>query len=126
MTEECSFRLDLFSQPAEELEGRWSDGNQSSHQGYAQAEQGPVACASKVGADGYDIRGGRVVAVVMVLVLDAVLVSVLEEALARKDVVVPGLAVCVVVVSDGAQEPCCQDGEHDPSQKTMLRRTEHH
>lgn len=126
MTEECSFRLGLSSQPAEELEGRWSNGNQSSHQGYAQAEQGPVASAGVIGADGDHIGRDRIVAVVVMLVPDAVMVGVLRQSIGREYVVVPGLAVCVVVVQGAAQQTCCQDCEHDPGQETMLRRTEHY
>ncbi len=126
MTKECVFRRPQLCQPSKELKRGRTDGYQIPQQDDPQAEQGPIACAGVVGADGYDIRGGRSVAVVMVLVLSTILVSVFEEALARKDMVVPGLAVGVVVVQGASQQARSQDGQHDPSQKPMLRSTEHH
>ncbi len=126
MAKERGFRCALLPYPSQQLMGRRTDGNEIPQQGYSQAEQGPVACAGVVGADGHDIGRRWAVAVVMVLMLDPMLVGVFRQAMARIDMVVPGLAVCVVVVGDGAQQACCQHGKHDTSQESVLRRREHH
>ena len=78
MTKEYGFRQAPLSQPPGELKRGRTDGYKVPQHSNSQAEQGPVAGAGEIGADGYDIGRGRAMSVVGMLVSDAVVVGVLR------------------------------------------------
>ena len=78
MTKEYGFRQAPLSQPPDEFKRRRTDGYEVPQHSYSQAKQGPVSGAGEIGADGYDIGRGRAMAVVGMLVSDAIVVGVLR------------------------------------------------
>ncbi|MCE2465887.1 MAG: hypothetical protein J4G01_07425 [Dehalococcoidia bacterium] len=78
MTKEYGFRQALLPQPPDEFKRGRANGYEVPQHSYSQAEQGPVSGAGEIGADVYDVGRGQPMAMIGMLVSDAIVVGVLR------------------------------------------------